>query len=503
MQTIKALFAINQDSDWKVQKQFQEHIETKDIEFPFVTEYNFQGVKDRLQKEKFDIIILYEKLDGSREITARDIDLLVDVTNTRILFIMEEKDTLDKAKSIVAQGVYDILYTDDFDLSGAIELILRPRDKKGAKEYLAIEEVEAVEHETDIDYDTIQNINQNLGSLEDKEALKEAYEYIKNRYNDQQLKILFANIDEELINRLIEIDPFSKDYIPEKEEETEEVVEEAPKKRKSIFNIGIGKSKDKDKGKEKSKIKGKKNLTVPKPKHNKAAPQVVKGISIGVGGTFKNAGTTHTAISIATYLKEQNYKVAIVEFNQNPMLYQLKNQGAKDLGHCFNYRGIDFYTQIKPFDYEGLEKINYSDYHYVVLDLGAIKMLDEHKIIKRNDSYREFKRATKKIICLNGSAWNWQNIIFYRNDQETNVEPNTGEWELFINFASEKDFAVRRKEIKAITEFGEIYHHPIHADPFSLSDEKSEIYQNALQDLVMVSGKSKNESILMRLGLSR
>ncbi|MEK5149132.1 MULTISPECIES: hypothetical protein [unclassified Psychrobacillus] len=137
-------------------------------------------------------------------------------------------------------------------------------------------------------------------------------------------------------------------------------------------------------------------MPIPKEVYNR--PQIVGTVVIAVAGVQPHLGATHTAMSIASYLQNQQHSVALIELNDSEdfdrihALYEGEQHFLRN-ENKFTYKGIDHYKYRE--DLRLGEII--PTYEYVVLDIGAIE---------ESRYFDEFQRS--HVRCLLVSPYEWK-----------------------------------------------------------------------------------------------
>ncbi len=108
-------------------------------------------------------------------------------------------------------------------------------------------------------------------------------------------------------------------------------------------------------------------------------------ISIGVIGSTRKVGTTTTALSLASFIKNHGGTVCYVALNVNRHLESIAEEYGFDVeDEYYTYDAIDFYEGMKP-------KHNYN---FVIIDFGDLY----HGEIRR-EAVRGFKGCDVHLLC--------------------------------------------------------------------------------------------------------
>ena len=148
---------------------------------------------------------------------------------------------------------------------------------------------------------------------------------------------------------------------------------------------------------------------------------MLKKIIIGIVGAEEKSGCTHTALTMANYLKNRNLKVALVECNESGHFNEIREMVGQELvSNCFNYNNIDIYPYVNNYILSGIFS---KPYQFVILDFGSYKTCDAVT----------FSRSDVKIVTCGSRPWETMalNNIFEAIDEET-----LSQYNFFFKFAS-------------------------------------------------------------------
>lgn len=157
--------------------------------------------------------------------------------------------------------------------------------------------------------------------------------------------------------------------------------------------------------------------------------KLVGTVSIAIGGNNRGAGCTYVSICLAEFLKRNNYKVAVVELNQNPVLFTLEDEDC-DSGSSngsFTKGGIDFYWQNGYNQDSLLSEALTAGYNFVILDLGIIIETDKNGSVKKSAWFEEMNRAGLPILVSGAAAWQVKDLIPCLN------QPGSDRWNLVFS----------------------------------------------------------------------
>lgn len=148
---------------------------------------------------------------------------------------------------------------------------------------------------------------------------------------------------------------------------------------------------------------------------------MLKKIIIGIVGAEEKSGCTHTALTMANYLKNRNLKVALAECNESGHFNEIREMVGQELvSNCFNYNNIDIYPYVNNYILSGIFS---KPYQFVILDFGSYKTCDAVT----------FSRSDVKIVTCGSRPWETMalNNIFEAIDEET-----LSQYNFFFKFAS-------------------------------------------------------------------
>ena len=136
-------------------------------------------------------------------------------------------------------------------------------------------------------------------------------------------------------------------------------------------------------------------------------------ITIGLIGVDRGLGVTHSAISIASYLKRKKNKVIIIEKNSHKDFFymgeELELLDEESQGDFFSYQGIDFC--ISDINLASLRK---EGYDIVIFDFGEWN----------ENSINSLCKVDYPILICGARKWNRNRPSFYSVLEE--VEENLG-----------------------------------------------------------------------------
>ena len=180
-------------------------------------------------------------------------------------------------------------------------------------------------------------------------------------------------------------------------------------------------------------------------------------IVIGVIGTHKGVGVTHTSILLANYFSRWVGKhTAFVEYGAQNEIGYLEKRYENNMNRYFKMHGVTYYKNVHDKD---IGSIMGGNYQCIILDLGT----------DFNKSRSEFLRSDKKIIIGSKSQWKRGKTGKFLNGIH---EVNEGNWIYMIPFAKENEISALMKEYDET-----FYSFPYEPTPFVISAKTVEKLQ--------------------------
>lgn len=465
------LFGLNQNSDKKIENQIlHKYKKITEEEFTYDSEYYLSGIEKALSEKKYDVLILREDLENNNQLPVKFLDSISDkYPQLNVILVVNNEHQADKyVIDIFSLGIYNVLYKEDLTLGNVVSMIETSRSKLDTKIYLELDDVSESQEDTvtvedmlEIPENELINIINSLrGATIDN--ISEMFDDINKQYERRQMLFLVTLLPEEI-----------KASIKESKNENYIKYEINPKEEKQPIKI----AKPILKKIEKEVVQ--RTVTITKEK-------IIGTVVIAVAGTISRMGTTHATISIAKFLRDNNFKVATLEYHKVDHFNFIKNnyENIQEGNNLFIFNDIYFY----PYN----EKLNIldviqEDYNYVILDMGILHECD----------MAEFKRANSRIVVSGAKDWelNELEIILRANDNLTNSRNN-----YYFNFIDKDGF----EEIKANMrneEIGQLkcYQAPYNPNPYVIDKDCISLFQELLKDvlpLVKQDTDSKSKNIL-------
>ncbi|WP_459195631.1 hypothetical protein [Wukongibacter baidiensis] len=457
----------------EIRKNIIDSFQRKGQSIQLAEKYNKFGITKFLSENKnYSVLILQEHIEMGTPLTIEYLDKLTDeFPNLNVIVILDNKHYKSQLiKQIFNLRIYNCIFEKDAEIEDIVKLVLKGRTKKEAKFYYGINDID-----DDLNHEDINNILSKvemdsiieylMNSSEDE--LFNNYEYITQKYDEKQNIYIIMNLPNDLKEKLSDNDKYifyfaiKNSYMSSQEADDEDVSHSKVSSRKE-------------------KILLKEKIVYRTPKSAK-----LKHVTIGVGGISNASGTTHTALGIGMFLHRNKNKVAVVDMSQSNAINNLSVHGKEKDNNCFRYMNLDFYNKSNDIFYE----IKQQDYNFIIFDYGMLKRFDKAKgCVVKEESYDEMFRMNHQILCLNGSLWKWQDIIYYRCDDFASIEPNIARWKLVLNFTVSRQYKKLYSEIKNTTVIDNIYKAPIY-NPFEPNEEYESFMSELLFDIFPCQSK--------------
>lgn len=150
--------------------------------------------------------------------------------------------------------------------------------------------------------------------------------------------------------------------------------------------------------------------------------KLVGTVIIAVGGTNRGVGCTYLSICLATFLRQNNYEVAVVELNDNPVFFALEDEDCSSgrLKGSFKKAGIDFYWQNDYNQGSLLSDALRAGYNFLIVDLGRLLKTDNMSMVEKSVWYDEINRAGLPILVSGAATWQIKDLAPCLNQPESN-----------------------------------------------------------------------------------
>ncbi|TYQ16020.1 UNVERIFIED_CONTAM: serine/threonine-protein kinase [Acetivibrio alkalicellulosi] len=186
-------------------------------------------------------------------------------------------------------------------------------------------------------------------------------------------------------------------------------------------------------------------------------------VVVSVAGAINRIGTTHTAISLASFLKSTGFKTALVEMHKSRNFSEIKKsyKNVKEKSsNYFTLDGIDYY----PFNgMINISNILQEEYKYMVLDMGIFSKCN----------MEEFMRSNERIIVSGVKDWEFAGLeeILKSSDK---ISKN----KYYFTFSDDSMFEFVKSNMPNLN----CYKAPFNPIPFNLSKECSSVFEDMLHD---------------------
>lgn len=209
MSDLNILFALNNNSTTDIEDSILEEYKKNGYgTFKYKKEFYTLGILKTLGEEKFDILVLKDKLDYE-EFEMDFFELIKKTYSIRIIIILEErKRESEYIKLLYDNGYYDCIFKDDFDFSMLNSLINTGRNKKEAEEYYGVND----DFEFFITNQTSKIIEIDPIELEylliafnktDSEKINELLEITSKKYKKEQFNYLICILNQNKKTRML------------------------------------------------------------------------------------------------------------------------------------------------------------------------------------------------------------------------------------------------------------------------------------------------------------
>lgn len=465
------LFGLNRNSDQKIESQIlRKYTEVTEKEFSYDSEYYLSGIEKALNEKKYDVLILREDLESNKQLPVKYLDSISDkYPQLNVILVVNDEHQGDKyVIDIFSLGIYNLLYKEDLMVGNVVSLIENPRSKLDTKIYLELEDVSESQEDTHAPEDILEIPENELTSIinslrgSTSENISKMFDDINKQYEIRQMLFLVSLLPEEIKASIKETK--NENYIKydTKSKEKKELIEVAKPTTNKI---------------EKEVIQ--RTLTITKEK-------IIGTVVIAVAGTMGRIGTTHTTISISEFLKNNNFKVATLEYHKKNHFNFIKNnyENIQENNNHFIFNDIYFY----PYS-ENLKILDViqEDYNYIILDMGILQECD----------MAEFKRANSRIVVSGAKDWEITDLelILRENDNLTNSRNN-----YYFNFTDKDGFEEIKSNMKN-EEIGQLKCFQAHynPNPFVIVKDCIISFQELLKDVlpeIKQDNDSKSKNIL-------
>lgn len=192
--------------------------------------------------------------------------------------------------------------------------------------------------------------------------------------------------------------------------------------------------------------------------------KIVGTMVIAVAGTMSRIGTTHTAISIAKFLMDNKFGVAVIELHDSGNFDAVKNsyENAEVKNGMFSLAGMDFY----PYDPNlNVSDVLHDDYAYVVLDMGVYSRCNK----------LEFRRAQDKVVVSGVKDWELEKLEELVESDDKNFKNK-----YYFTFSDNAMFEFVKSNMEPLP----CFQAPYNPQPFQESAECSAVFKEMLKTVL-------------------
>lgn len=209
--------------------------------------------------------------------------------------------------------------------------------------------------------------------------------------------------------------------------------------------------------------------------------KIVGTVVIAVAGTMSRIGTTHTAISLAVFLKNNNFKVALVELHNCKVFNSIKSsyEDTVDNNEFFFLDGIDHYPYSPSLS---LLDVLQKNYNYIVIDMG----------VYLNCDLTEFKRANVRVIISGVKDWELDGLESILRKDNT-IQKNF----YYFTFANKEQFEMVLSNMDKLS----CIHAPYEPDPYKVTKDISPTFSFLLKDVLPETNATKPNKLKNILSL--
>lgn len=210
--------------------------------------------------------------------------------------------------------------------------------------------------------------------------------------------------------------------------------------------------------------------------------KIIGTVVIAVAGTMNRVGTTHSALTIAEFLKNSNFKVALLELHNSRNFIEIKRayKDIREEENHFIYNGISYFPYTKNID---LLDVLQKEYNYIILDMGTYNTCD----------ISEFKRANLKVIVSGAKDWEISPLETILKSQDLF---NLKKYNYYFTFCDKSMFELINENMGQL----KCYQAAYNPNPFLLTTECSSCLKKLLKEVLPeVKQTDNNKSLFSKL----
>ncbi|MGI6669571.1 MAG: hypothetical protein ACOX4M_09455 [Acetivibrionales bacterium] len=211
--------------------------------------------------------------------------------------------------------------------------------------------------------------------------------------------------------------------------------------------------------------------------------KIVGSIVIAVAGAMHRSGATHTAISLARFLHDNNFGVAVYEFHNSDTFQTMQNSydEIEVKGDMFSLASIDFY----PYNPDrSIADLLHGDYAYIILDMGSYF----------DCNISEFHRAHEKIIVCGAKDWEMPLVEEILKDEKWSHK-----YKYLFTFSDDDSFKFIKDNMEKLASYQAVYN----PNPFSISAECGFVFEDMLKEVLPQSYFSDEKDSVFKKAISK
>lgn len=213
--------------------------------------------------------------------------------------------------------------------------------------------------------------------------------------------------------------------------------------------------------------------------------RIIGTVTIALIGTGKRMGVTHASISMAKYLKNKGYKVALIEYHNSETFKDIRKsyEEIKEKKSSFIIDSIDFYPYSESLSISDI--LDIENYNYAVLDMGEYKEAD----------IQEFRRSNKRVVVSGTKMWELQGLRDFISQSNDAVYKNL----FYFTLSDKKDYELVKSNMDNL----KCYMAPLQLNPFNYYKESAEIFKDMLKDILPDTNDHTEKEGVFKKALSK
>lgn len=197
---------------------------------------------------------------------------------------------------------------------------------------------------------------------------------------------------------------------------------------------------------------------------NTIKDKIIGSMVIAVAGAMRRSGSTHAAISLAKFLYDNNFGVAVYEFHNSDTFQIIQNsyEEVEAKEDMFSLTGIDFY----PYNpYRSVADLLHGDYAYIILDMGSYF----------DCNISEFRRAHEKIIVCGVKDWEIPSVEEIIKEKKWSLK-----YKYLFTFSDDDSFKFVKNNMVKLPSYQAAYN----PNPLNISTECGFVFEDMLKDIL-------------------